>query len=85
MADAPGGFDEVLEQARRQFVAAARGTLEAFEQLGAQLATRPDADELLTPLRREFHRLNGSAATFGFARVGRMAAALEAEIGRAHV
>jgi DNA-binding response OmpR family regulator/HPt (histidine-containing phosphotransfer) domain-containing protein len=80
MADAPGGFDEVLEQARRQFVAAARGTLEAFEQLGAQLATRPDADELLTPLRREFHRLNGSAATFGFARVGRMAAALEAVV-----
>ena len=57
MTDAPDGFDDVLEQARRQFVAAARGTLDAFEQLGAQLATRPDAEEILTPLRREFHQI----------------------------
>ena len=80
MTDAPGEFDAGLEQARRQFVAAAHGTLESFELLASQLASRPDSPEILTPLRREFHRLNGSAATFGFARLGRMAAALEAVV-----
>jgi len=74
------GESEVLEQARRQFLAVARGTVDAFAQLGEQLAARPDAAELLTPLRRELHRLNGSAATFGFPRLGRMAAALESAV-----
>lgn len=74
------GFNDALEQARRQFVSAAHGTLESFELLGTQLASRPDSAEILTPLRRELHRLNGSAGTFGFARLGRMAAALESVV-----
>jgi DNA-binding response OmpR family regulator/HPt (histidine-containing phosphotransfer) domain-containing protein len=72
--------DEVMEQARRQFLSTTRGTLDAFDHLGIQLASQPTAEELLTPLRRELHRLNGSAATFGFPRVGRMAAALEGAV-----
>jgi DNA-binding response OmpR family regulator/HPt (histidine-containing phosphotransfer) domain-containing protein len=73
-------IEETMEQARRQFLSTARGTLDAFDQLGAQLAAQPTAEQLLTPLRRELHRLNGSAATFGFPGVGRMAAALEAAV-----
>lgn len=69
-----------MEQARRQFLSTTRGTLDAFDHLGVQLASQPAADELLSPLRRELHRLNGSAATFGFPRVGRMAAALEGAV-----
>ncbi|MDQ8164604.1 MAG: response regulator [Gemmatimonadota bacterium] len=72
--------DEVMEQARRQFLTTVRGTLDAFDQLAAQLASQPSAEQLLTPLRRELHRLNGSAATFGYPRVGRMAAALEGAV-----
>jgi membrane dipeptidase len=73
-------IEETLEIARRQFLSTARGTLEAFDQLSAQLAVQPTAEQLLTPLRRELHRLNGSAATFGFPRLGRMAAALEGAV-----
>jgi DNA-binding response OmpR family regulator/HPt (histidine-containing phosphotransfer) domain-containing protein len=81
MAHQPkASIEETMEQARRQFLSTARGTLDAFDQLGAQLAVQPTAEQLLTPLRRELHRLNGSAATFGFPRVGRMAAALEGAV-----
>jgi two-component system response regulator MtrA len=81
MAHQPkASLEETMEQARRQFLSTARGTLDAFDQLGAQLAVQPTAEQLLTPLRRELHRLNGSAATFGFPRVGRMAAALEGAV-----
>lgn len=66
-----------MEQARRQFVSAARGTLDSFAQLGAALAAEPAAEASLLAMQRELHRLHGSAATFGFPRVGRMAAALE--------
>ena len=81
MAHQPrASVDEVMEQARRQFLSTARGTLDAFDQLAVQLAGQPSAEQLLTPLRRELHRLNGSAATFGYPRVGRMAAALESAV-----
>lgn len=70
--------DEVMAAAAREFLAATRLTLDGFDRLGTELAARPDAEEELTPFRRELHRLNGSAATFGFPRAGRMAAAMEA-------
>ena len=82
MVDERQSADEVMEQARRQFVGAARGTLEVFEQLGAVIAARPDAEEPLATMQRDLHRLHGSAATFGLPRVGRMAAALESAIKR---
>lgn len=72
--------DEVLAQASRQFLVTARGTIGAFEQFAEQLAANPDAEGALAPLRREVHRLHGSAGTFGFARLGRMAAALESAV-----
>lgn len=69
-----------MDQARRQFLAAARRTLDSFAQLGAALAADPATEEPLLAMQRELHRLHGSAATFGFPRVGRMAAALESAI-----
>ena len=72
--------DEVMAQARLQFIEAARSSLGSFEQLVTGFAETPDGNDLLTTMQRELHRLHGSAATFGFARVGRMAAALESAI-----
>jgi len=72
--------DDVMVQARRQFLEAARRTLDHFEQLGVALSVDPGADVVLTAMQRELHRLNGSAATFGFPRVGRMAFALESAV-----
>lgn len=72
--------DEVLAQARQQFLEAARGTVSRFEELGAAVAADPGAAEALSAIQRELHRLNGSAATFGFPRMGRLAAALESAV-----
>ena len=72
--------DEVMAAAAADFLTAARGALDTFDELGVQLDERPDSDELLSPFRQELHRLNGSAAMFGYARAGRMAAAMEAVV-----
>lgn len=80
--DSRQSVDEVMEQARRQFLGAARSTLENFGQLAAGLSANPTDAESLTVMQRELHRLHGSAGTFGFARVGRMAAALDSAIRR---
>ena len=81
MSDEPRlSADEVMDQARCQFLAAARGTLDSFAQLGEALAAKPAGEDTLLSMQRELHRLHGSAATFGFPRVGRMAAALESAI-----
>lgn len=69
-----------MAAAAGEFLATARGALDGFDRLVADLASRPDAEELLAPFRRELHRLNGSAGTFGFARAGRMASAMEAVV-----
>lgn len=71
---------EVMAAAAAEFLAAARGALDAFGDLGDRLARQPDSEALLSPFRHELHRLNGSAATFGYARAGRMAAAMEAVV-----
>ena len=63
--------------AAAEFLTAARATVDTFDRLASDLVARPDSDDLLEPFRRELHKLNGSAATFGFARAGRMAAAME--------
>lgn len=78
--EARPSVDDVLAQAGKQFLKSAEGTLRAFDRIAEQLAAHPDSADLLTPLRRELHRLNGSAATFGFPRVSRMAAALEGAV-----
>lgn len=72
--------DEVMAAAAAEFLAVARAALDTFDGLGDQLQERPDAVDLLQPFRQELHRLNGSAATFGYARAGRMAAAMEAVV-----
>lgn len=72
--------DDVMAAAAREFLAATCNTLDLFDRVGADLLVRPDAEDVLTPFRRELHRLNGSAATFGFPRAGRMAAAMEAVV-----
>ena len=74
--------DEVMAAAAAEFLATARAALDAFGDLGVRLAAEPDSEALLSPFRQELHRLNGSAATFGYARAGRMAAAMEAVVRR---
>ena len=73
---------EVMEAAKREFLSAARAAVQQIRVVGQELVARPGDAGLLEPMRRELHRLNGSAGTFGFARAGRMAAALEGVVRR---
>ncbi|MEA3246880.1 MAG: Hpt domain-containing protein, partial [Gemmatimonadota bacterium] len=75
---APLDADGVLAAAAADFVAATRVALGECEAAAARLAVAPDDADALEAVCRCAHRLNGSAGTFGFARAGRMAAAMEA-------
>ncbi|GAC1516088.1 MAG: hypothetical protein NVS1B4_09330 [Gemmatimonadaceae bacterium] len=49
----------------------------AFRRLGIQLSEAPTSSELLDALRRELHRVRGTAGTFGFPEASRLAGVLE--------
>lgn len=82
MTGAPRDANAVLAAAAEEFVAATRGTLVECEAVVARLRVAPDDAAALDTVRRCVHRLNGSAGTFGFARAGRMAAAVEGVVRR---
>lgn len=82
MTGAPLDADGVLAAAGADFVAATRVALGECEAAAARLAVAPDDADALECVRRCVHRLNGSAGTFGFARAGRMAAAVESAARR---
>jgi HPt (histidine-containing phosphotransfer) domain-containing protein len=65
----PDDVDALLAAARAQYASRLPSKLAAIEEL----AGRGAWDEA----RREAHKLRGSAATYGFATVGRAAAVLE--------
>ena len=62
---------------RQRYVETSRGAVRAFSLLGEQLAGAPDSVDLLTSLRRELHRVHGTAGSLGFHEAGRMAGAME--------
>ena len=77
---ADDAFAAVVAGARGEFVALARAAVGVAERAAESLHGATDAPAALAELRQELHRLNGSAATFGFARLGRIAAALESTV-----
>ena len=62
---------------RERYASAAATTVAAFERLAQQLETAPDAVALLTALRREMHRVHGTAGSAGFEEASRLAASME--------
>ena len=62
---------------RERFRATQSNTLAAFNRLAGQLATDPKAAEVLEALRRELHRLRGTAGSFGYSEVTRLATGFE--------
>lgn len=73
--------DEAIESAlaamRTRYRETSRGFLATFESIGAQLANAPNSGDLLTSLRRELHRVHGTAGSLGFHEAGRMTGAME--------
>lgn len=74
---APGDLKDVLAQLRERYLAGSANTVAAFTQLADQLQRAPDAPEVIDALRRELHRLRGTAGSYGFHETSRLAAALE--------
>ena len=77
LADANPALDAALAAMRERYVETSRGTVRTFELLSERLAGAPESHDLVASLRRELHRVHGTAGSLGFHEAGRMAGALE--------
>jgi DNA-binding response OmpR family regulator len=73
----PADLKGVLEKLRQKYLASSGNTLAAFSKLAAQLDATPDAPEVVETLRRELHRVHGTAGSYGLHEASRLAGALE--------
>lgn len=73
----PDNLQDVLAQLRKRYLASSGNTLAAFAQLADQLQVTPDAPEVVETLRRELHRVHGTAGSYGLHEASRLAGALE--------
>jgi chemotaxis protein histidine kinase CheA len=67
---------------RERFRETSAGTIALLEDLARQLGTDPSAPETISALRRELHRVHGTAGSYGFVEASRLAAKLEQRVGR---
>lgn len=74
---APGDLSAVLAQLRERYLASSGNTVAAFSQLAEQLQLNPTSPEVVDALRRELHRVHGTAGSYGFHEASRLAGALE--------
>lgn len=66
-----------LNLLRDRFRATRENTLEAFQRIASQLGADPAAAEVIEELRRELHRIRGTAGSFGFTEVSKLAGTFE--------
>jgi CheY-like chemotaxis protein/HPt (histidine-containing phosphotransfer) domain-containing protein len=69
--------NEALRVLRERYRATIANTVAALRQIAGQLAAAPSAPEVVDALRRELHRVHGTAGSYGFADASRLAADLE--------
>ena len=69
--------DEQLRALRERYRASTGLIVEGFRALALQLGSAPGDPVLLDALRRDLHRLHGTAGSYGYAEASRLAAALE--------
>ena len=66
-----------LQRLRERFQATIGNTIDALRQLGDRLGETPDAPMVVDALRRELHRIHGTAGSYGFTEASRIAGQLE--------
>ena len=71
---------DALRTLRERFRETSAGTITLLEDLARQLATEPAGAEAIAALRRELHRVHGTAGSFGFIEASRLAAKLEQRV-----
>jgi CheY-like chemotaxis protein/HPt (histidine-containing phosphotransfer) domain-containing protein len=69
--------NDALRVLRERYRATIANTVAALRQLAQQLTRTPSAPEIVDALRRELHRIHGTAGSYGFADASRLAAELE--------
>jgi DNA-binding response OmpR family regulator len=75
--DAGRTLDRAIAAMRERYIETSRGTVRTLELLGERLADAPDSPDLVVTLRRELHRVHGTAGSLGFHSAGRVAGAME--------
>jgi chemotaxis protein histidine kinase CheA len=71
-----------LAALRERFLSSTDNTVGAFRGFAEQLALAPSAPAVVEGLRRELHRVHGTAGTYGFAEASRLAARMEEQAVR---
>ena len=72
---------DALRTLRERFRETSAGTIALLEDLARQLVADPSAPETISALRRELHRVHGTAGSYGFVEASRLAAKLEQRVG----
>jgi DNA-binding response OmpR family regulator len=71
---------DALRALRERFRETSAGTIALLDDLARQLGADPAAPETVTALRRELHRVHGTAGSYGFSEASRLAAKLEQRV-----
>lgn len=71
---------DALRTLRERFRETSAGTIAMLEDLSRQLGADPTAAETIGALRRELHRVHGTAGSYGFSEASRLAAKLEQRV-----
>ena len=71
---------DALRALRARFRATSSNTIDAFRRLARHLTAAPDAPEVIEALRRELHRVHGTAGSYGFMEASRLAAKIEERV-----
>ena len=74
----PPGPDDLPPGLREEYLAGMRATLGVLVGIAKRLAATGGDPEALETLRRETHKIHGSAGSFGFMEASRLAAGMEA-------
>jgi DNA-binding response OmpR family regulator len=78
---APFDVDGALEALREHFRVSSGQFVDTFEALARQLTAMPTSPRALESLRRDLHRVKGTAGSYGFLDASALAAKLEERIG----
>jgi CheY-like chemotaxis protein len=70
-------FADQFAALRERFRASSVKTLDTFRALALQLSAAPTSPEVLDALRRELHRIHGTAGSFGYDDASHLASKLE--------
>ena len=71
---------DALRALRERFRETSAGTIALLDDLARHLGAEPAAPETIEALRRELHRVHGTAGSYGFSEASRLAAKLEQRV-----